>query len=68
MQLKHMENVSCKKGAITAIQALVMHHPQEVVEALLNQPLPLNKDTAACWKELGTNDELGLQVSYCNDV
>ncbi|XP_048515831.1 maestro heat-like repeat-containing protein family member 1 isoform X2 [Athalia rosae] len=61
-QLKHMENISCKKGAITAIKTLVTHHPHEVVEALLNQPLPLNKDTETCWKELGTNDELGLQV------
>lgn len=67
-QLRHMENISCKKGAINAIKTLATHHPQEVVEALLCQPLPLSKDTETCWKELGTNDETGLQVRHRKNI
>ncbi|XP_046485809.1 maestro heat-like repeat-containing protein family member 1 isoform X1 [Neodiprion pinetum] len=61
-QLRHIENASCKKGAINAIKTLATHHPHEVVEALLRQPLPLSKDAEICWKEFATSNEIGIQV------
>ena len=59
-----MENVSCLRNAAVTITSLMVHHLQVVTEILLHQPLPLDHGTQECWKELGTNDELGLQVSF----
>lgn len=57
-----MENASCKKGAASAIKALCKHHPQDIIEHLLQQPLPLDRGTKDCWKELGRSTEIGSQV------
>ncbi|KAL0107180.1 hypothetical protein PUN28_015596 [Cardiocondyla obscurior] len=58
-QIRQMENVSCRYIATVAIVSLMKHHPEEVVEHLLSQPLPLDPGTALCWKEIGNNDSLG---------
>lgn len=56
-----MDNISHRHLAIVAIKSLLMHHPQEVVEHLLRQPLPLELGMEECWKELG-NGTSGLKV------
>ena len=61
-----MENTSCKKGAAKAIKFLSSHHPLEVVEHLLQQPLPLDRGTIDCWKALGGSEEIGSHVSKVN--
>lgn len=61
--MRQMENASCKKGAAAAVRSLSTHHSQEVVEHLLHQPLPLDRGTKECWKELGKSDEVGSQVN-----
>ena len=58
-----MENLSCLRNAAITIKSLVVHHSQVVTEHLLHQPLPLDRGTQECWKELGADEELGLQVS-----
>lgn len=57
-----MENASCRYIATVAIVSLMKHHPEEVAEHLLSQPLPLDPGTALCWKEIGNNDFLGPRV------
>lgn len=42
--------------------SLMKHHPEEITEHLLSQPLPLDPGTALCWKEIGNNDFLGPRV------
>ena len=61
--MRQMENVSCKKGAAAAIQSLSIHHPEEIVEHLLQQPLPLDRGTKECWRELGKSEDIGSHVS-----
>ncbi|XP_024939150.1 maestro heat-like repeat-containing protein family member 1 isoform X2 [Cephus cinctus] len=61
-QMRHMENTSCRRGAATAVRSLMKHHPQEVIEQLIRQPLPLDRGTEECWKELGNDQESGLQA------
>lgn len=58
-QMRQMENASCRYIATVAIVSLMKHHPEEVAEHLLSQPLPLDPGTALCWKEIGNNDFLG---------
>ncbi|XP_077256814.1 maestro heat-like repeat-containing protein family member 1 [Temnothorax americanus] len=58
-QMRQMENASCRYIATVAIVSLMKHHPEEVTEHLLSQPLPLDPGTALCWKEIGNNDSLG---------
>ncbi|XP_012526722.2 maestro heat-like repeat-containing protein family member 1 isoform X1 [Monomorium pharaonis] len=58
-QMRQMENASCRYIATVAIVSLMKHHPEEVTEHLLSQPLPLDPGTALCWKEIGNNDFLG---------
>ncbi|KYN02585.1 PREDICTED: maestro heat-like repeat-containing protein family member 1 [Cyphomyrmex costatus] len=58
-QMRQMENASCRYIATVAIVSLMKHHPEEVIEHLLSQPLPLDPGTALCWKEIGNNDFLG---------
>lgn len=57
-----MENASCRYIATVAIVSLMKHHPEEVTEHLLSQPLPLDPGTTLCWKEIGNNDFLGPRV------
>lgn len=59
--MRHMENTNCRNSAATAIVLLMAHHPEEVTERLLHQPLPLDRSTELCWKEVGNND-LGHRV------
>lgn len=59
--MRQMENSSCKKGAACAVKSLSEHHCREVVEHLLQQPLPLDRGTKECWRELGKTDETGSQ-------
>lgn len=61
--MRLMENVSCLRNAAMTIKYLMKHHSQVVLEHLLHQPLPLDRGTQECWKELGTHEEFGLQVS-----
>lgn len=63
--MRQMENVSCRYIATVAIVSLMKHHPEEVTEHLLSQPLPLDPGTALCWKEIGNSDFLGPRVSPC---
>lgn len=58
-QMRHMESASCRYIATAAIVSLMTHHPEEVIEHLLSQPLPLDRGTALCWKEIGSNETLG---------
>ncbi|KAG5305866.1 MROH1 protein, partial [Pseudoatta argentina] len=58
-QMRQMENASCRYTATVAVVSLMRHHPEEVIEYLLSQPLPLDPGTALCWKEIGNNDFLG---------
>lgn len=59
-----MENTSCRRGAASAIKSLSIHHPEEVMEHLLHQPLPPDRGTEECWYELGTDQIFGLQASF----
>ncbi|XP_058805829.1 maestro heat-like repeat-containing protein family member 1 [Phymastichus coffea] len=61
-QMRQMENASCKKTAAAAVRALSTYHLQEVVEHLLHQPLPLDRGSKECWKELGKADDIGSQT------
>jgi hypothetical protein len=61
-QMRLIENSSCKKGAAMAIKALSRHYPEDIVEHLLHQPLPLDNCTKGCWKELGKADDAYLHV------
>lgn len=61
--MRQMENASCRRGAANAIKSLSAHHPEEVMEHLLHQPLPPDRGTEECWRELGSDDEFGLHVS-----
>ncbi|XP_043485318.1 maestro heat-like repeat-containing protein family member 1 [Leptopilina heterotoma] len=61
-QMRLMENVSCLRNAAMTIKYLMKHHSQVVLEHLLHQPLPLDRGTQECWKELGTHEEFGLQT------
>ncbi|EZA49279.1 HEAT repeat-containing protein 7A [Ooceraea biroi] len=61
-QMRHMESASCRYIATVAIVSLMTHHPEEVIEHLLSQPLPLDPGTALCWKEIGNNESLGHRV------
>lgn len=58
-----MENSSCLRVVIMAIIELMRHHPEEVIEHLLSQPLPLDPGTMLCWKEISKTDSLGYRVS-----
>ncbi|EGI58311.1 PREDICTED: maestro heat-like repeat-containing protein family member 1 [Acromyrmex echinatior] len=58
-QMRQMENANCRYTATVAVVSLMKHHPEEVIEYLLSQPLPLDPGTALCWKEIGNNDFLG---------
>lgn len=58
-----MENAECRITAAAAIVLLMEHHPEEVIERLLLQPLPLDRATELCWKEIGNND-LGHRVRF----
>ncbi|XP_014215700.1 maestro heat-like repeat-containing protein family member 1 isoform X1 [Copidosoma floridanum] len=58
-QMRQMENASCKRGAAGAVKSLSTQHPQEVVEHLLHQPLPLDRGTKECWMELGKSEDTG---------
>lgn len=65
-QMRHMESASCRYIATAAIVSLMTHHPEEVIEHLLSQPLPLDRGTALCWKEIGSNETLGHRVDrFC---
>lgn len=62
MQMRQIENRSCRYVAITAIVSLMKHHPEEVSEYLLSQPLPLDPGTRLCWREIGNDEYLGGRV------
>lgn len=62
-QMRHMENADCRTTAAAAIVLLMAHHPEEVIERLLLQPLPLDRATELCWKEIGNND-FGHRVRF----
>ncbi|XP_011301504.1 maestro heat-like repeat-containing protein family member 1 [Fopius arisanus] len=55
-QMRQMENSSCRQTSAEAIKILTIHHPEEVFEHLLHQPLPLDRGTEECWKKLGVDD------------
>lgn len=59
VQMRQIENRSCRYVAITAIVSLMKHHPEEVSEYLLSQPLPLDPGTRLCWREIGNDEYLG---------
>ncbi|XP_008560336.1 maestro heat-like repeat-containing protein family member 1 [Microplitis demolitor] len=59
-QMRQMENTSCRHAAATAIKSLTHHHPEEVIEHLLHQPLPPDRGTEESWRELGSDEETGL--------
>ena len=61
-QMRQMENEDCRKGAATTIKSLSKHHLEDVVDRLLLQPLPLDRGTRECWKELGREDDTNLLV------
>lgn len=61
-QMRQMENSSCRRTAAGAIKILTIHHPDEVIEHLLHQPLPLDRGTEECWKELGSEEEFGIKT------
>ncbi|KAJ8688258.1 hypothetical protein QAD02_024053 [Eretmocerus hayati] len=61
-QMRQMDNASCKKGAAAAIVALSVHHSSEVLEHLLRQPLPLDRGSKECWRELGKSESVGPQI------
>lgn len=63
MQMRQIENRSCRFTALIAITALMRHHPEEAGEYLLSQPLPLDPGTRSCWREIGNDDFLGGRVS-----
>lgn len=55
-QMRQMENSSCRQTSAEAIKVLTIHHPEEVFEHLLHQPLPLDRGTEECWRKLGGED------------
>ncbi|XP_063985336.1 maestro heat-like repeat-containing protein family member 1 [Diachasmimorpha longicaudata] len=55
-QMRQMENSSCRQTSAEAIKVLTIHHPEEVLEHLLHQPLPLDRGTEECWRRLGSDD------------
>ena len=57
-----MENASCRRSAAHSIKSLSTHHPEEVMEHLLHQPLPPDRGTEECWRELGTDDDFGIRT------
>ncbi|CAD6243793.1 GSCOCG00013142001-RA-CDS [Cotesia congregata] len=59
-QMRQIENASCRHAAATAIKSLTLHHPEEVIEHLLHQPLPPDRGTEESWRELGSDEETGL--------
>lgn len=61
-KIRQMDNTTCRHIATLAIKSLMQHHPQELVEQMLKQPLPLDRSSEHCWREFGSNPELGLQV------
>lgn len=61
-QMRQMENSSCRRTAAGAIKALTIHHLDEVIEHLLHQPLPPDRGTEECWKELGSEESYGLKT------
>lgn len=60
-QMRQMENTSCRRTAAIAVKSLTLHHPEEVMEHLLHQPLPPDRGTEECWRELGSEEECGLK-------
>lgn len=66
-----MENANCRITAAAAIVLLMAHHPEEVIERMLLQPLPLDRATELCWKEIGNNDlghRVRLILSFCEKI
>ncbi|KAK0166476.1 hypothetical protein PV328_004896 [Microctonus aethiopoides] len=60
-QMRQIQNASCRRIIAGAIKTLTIHHPEEVFEHLLHQPLPPDRGTEECWKELGSEEECGLK-------
>lgn len=62
MQMRQIDNLSCKYSATVAIISLMKHHLEEVCEHLLSQPLPFDSGTRLCWQEIRNNDSIGSKV------
>lgn len=65
-QMRQMEDSNYRKSTAVAIKSLMEHHPEEVIERLLCQPLPLDKGSEECWKALGLSLDLGSRVRFNN--
>lgn len=65
-QMRQMEDSSYRRSTAVAIKSLMEHHPEEVIERLLCQPLPLDKGSEECWKALGVSLDLGSCVCFTN--
>ncbi|KAK2577321.1 hypothetical protein KPH14_003451 [Odynerus spinipes] len=61
-QMRQMEDSSCRRSTAIAIKSLMAHHPEEVIERLLCQPLPLDRGSEECWKALGVSLDLGSRA------
>ncbi|XP_046813255.1 maestro heat-like repeat-containing protein family member 1 [Vespa crabro] len=61
-QMKQMEDSSYRRNTAIAIKFLMEHHPEEVIERLLCQPLPLDRGSEECWKALGVSLDLGSRA------
>nr|XP_050863894.1 maestro heat-like repeat-containing protein family member 1 [Vespula vulgaris] len=61
-QMRQMEDSNYRKSTAVAIKSLMEHHPEEVIERLLCQPLPLDKGSEECWKALGLSLDLGSRA------
>ncbi|XP_015183266.1 PREDICTED: maestro heat-like repeat-containing protein family member 1 [Polistes dominula] len=61
-QMRQMEDINYRKSTSVAIKSLMEHHPEEVIERLLCQPLPLDRGSEECWKALGISSDLGTRA------
>ncbi|KAG7209580.1 hypothetical protein KM043_011242 [Ampulex compressa] len=58
-QMRHMQNIVCRRSVACAIEELMMHHPEEVMDRLLSQPLPLDHASEDCWKAVAATNNSG---------
>ncbi|XP_034951758.1 maestro heat-like repeat-containing protein family member 1 [Chelonus insularis] len=61
-QMRQMENSSSRLLAASAVKSLIIHHPEEVMEHLLHQPLPPDRETEECWRQIGNSEEFGIMA------
>ncbi|KAI4498116.1 hypothetical protein M0802_006940 [Mischocyttarus mexicanus] len=61
-QMRQMEDINHRKSTAVSIKSLMEHHPEEVIERLLYQPLPLDRGSEECWKALSISLDLGSRA------